>query len=472
LNRRGRIALRVIATVMLMAGIACAVASTRSVAEASPPLPNVTSAAKDPTPILSARRWPALFNSSLEQRQLQRSIDFAFAHENACLAVDDTSAHPLARQAADAPLAPASTQKLLTGAAALAVLGPQHTFTTRAATNGRLVGNTLTGNLYVVGGGDPVLATPAFVNSLRSRALTSTEPVTPLTSLADAIVGAGVRLIRGAVVGDDSRHDRLRFLPVWKPNYRTEGDIGALSALGVDHGYATPGGSVAPADPALATAQQLVAMLVARGVSIDDGAASGSAPARVHDVAHIESPPLAALVAGMLTASDNWIAETLVREIGVAVAHHGGTAAGTAAVMRVLAARHISMKHVSVFDGSGLAPSNRVTCAALVGVIDLARNPRFAAIDRGLAVAGRTGTLATRFLGDPLQGVLRAKTGHIDGVAALAGVVDDAEHLRFAFVVNGQFGTVQGQALQAQAARLVAAYPQLPAGTLIPTPGE
>jgi D-alanyl-D-alanine carboxypeptidase len=102
--------------------------------------------------------------------------------------------------------------------------------------------------------------------------------------------------------------------------------------------------------------------------------------------------------------------------------------------------------------------------------MDLASKPRYRALDRGLAVAGRTGTLARRFVGDPLQGVLRAKTGHIDGVAGFVGIVDDAEHLRFALLVNGQFTTAQGEALQATVARLVAAYPQAAGETVVPAP--
>ena len=66
-------------------------------------------------------------------------------------------------------------------------------------------------------------------------------------------------------------------------------------------------------------------------------------------------------------------------------------------------------------------------------------DPRFEAIDRGLAVAGTSGTLTGRLAGESLQGVLRAKTAYIDDVTGLAGVVDDDEHLRFAFIANDSF---------------------------------
>src|SRR3546814_1337415 len=56
-----------------------------------------------------------------------------------------------------------------------------------------------------------------------------------------------------------------------------------------------------------------------------------------------------------------------------------------------------------------------------------------------LAVAGRDGTLARRFVGTPVAGRLRAKTGSLDGVAALGGYVDNRSGttLAFAYVVNG-----------------------------------
>jgi D-alanyl-D-alanine carboxypeptidase/D-alanyl-D-alanine-endopeptidase (penicillin-binding protein 4) len=215
---------------------------------------------------------------------------------------------------------------------------------------------------------------------------------------------------------------------------------------------------------------RLAELLAARGVTIAGGVGSGATPARARDIARVESAPLADIVAGMLSASDNYAAELLLREVGAERANDGTTTAGAAAAVDVLREHGVETAGVALHDGSGLAPANRVTCEALVGTVDLATSERFAALDRGLAVAGETGTLAERFRGDPLQGILRAKTGRIDGVTGLAGVVDDAEHLRFAFVVNGQVTASQGEVLQGTIARLVAAYPQLPAAAAVPAP--
>jgi D-alanyl-D-alanine carboxypeptidase/D-alanyl-D-alanine-endopeptidase (penicillin-binding protein 4) len=109
-----------------------------------------------------------------------------------------------------------------------------------------------------------------------------------------------------------------------------------------------------------------------------------------------------------------------------------------------------------------------------LGVIELGTRPAFAAIDRGLPIAGQTGTLALRFAGTPLAGRLRAKTGHINGVVGLAGIVGGADPdagPRFAFVANGTFSTDEGERLQDEIAATVGAYPDAPtAAELVPAP--
>jgi serine-type D-Ala-D-Ala carboxypeptidase/endopeptidase (penicillin-binding protein 4) len=122
-------------------------------------------------------------------------------------------------------------------------------------------------------------------------------------------------------------------------------------------------------------------------------------------------------------------------------------------------------------DGSGLAPTDRVSCTTLLQLIEVTSRPRFAAVDKGLAIAGQSGTLATRFVGDPLAGELRAKTGSIDGVVGLVGRIDGPNDLHFAFVANGDFSTATGERLQAEVAAAVAATPviRVPAD-LVPLP--
>jgi D-alanyl-D-alanine carboxypeptidase/D-alanyl-D-alanine-endopeptidase (penicillin-binding protein 4) len=153
------------------------------------------------------------------------------------------------------------------------------------------------------------------------------------------------------------------------------------------------------------------------------------------------------------------------------VAQNGTTPAGLQTVISTVNELGVPTENVELIDGSGLAPSNRVTCDALVAALALSDRAPFDAIARGLAVAGQTGTLATRFVGDPLAGVLHAKTGDINGVVGLSGTVDDNEDLRFSFAANGGFSTDEGRLLQGQIARIVASYPDVNGlAGLVPSP--
>ncbi len=429
------------------------------------------------TPFLSARRVPNLIVEGAGAQRLQADLSALLAPlgVGACVAVSDGRGRLAAHQSS-ASLTPASTEKLLTGAAAISTMGTDHRLVTRATALAPPREGVLDGDLYLVGGGDPILSTPGYAEYLHSQARTRSDPVTPLSELVDAIVDAGVTRIDGAVVADDSRHDTTRYLPDWKPSYRSEGQIGPLGALEVNDGFTSWSGRVGAEDPGIHAATQLVTLLEERGVAVAGGVGSGAAPAGAVEIASVSSPPLAEIVAGMLTSSDNLTAELLVREVGVATAGTGTSEAGTDAVVAELTSLGVPTEGVDLADGSGLAPNNRVTCDALLGVVGLGDRPRFEALRDGLADAGESGTLALRFVGDPLQSRLHAKTGQIDGVVGLAGVVEGVVEggylLRFAFIANGDISTAEGWALQEQVADLVASYPDAPpAPDLVPSPG-
>jgi D-alanyl-D-alanine carboxypeptidase/D-alanyl-D-alanine-endopeptidase (penicillin-binding protein 4) len=424
------------------------------------------------SPMLAPRRAPAVFLEEAAAAALRTALAPILAPHDGCVVVRDDDGI-VVRIAGDRGLAGASTTKVLTAAAALDALGADHRFTTRALTaapvprpDGRLAGD-----LHVVGGGDPVLSTPGEIARLHADPQTATAPVTPLDDLAAAIASTGITHIDGAIVADDSRHDPLRYLPDWKPNYRTDGEIGPLGALAVDDGFADPAARVPAADPAALTAERLVQLLRARGVSVAGGVRTGPAPAGAREVAAITSPPVREIVEALVRESDNYTGEILVRELGAAHAGTGTTEAGLRVVVARLARLGVPVEGLALRDGSGLAPTGRVTCDSLARVVHLARRGRLAPVDAGLAVAGRTGTLADRHTADPLTGVLRAKTGQIDGVAGLTGVIDDAEHLRFAYLANGDFSESGGHDLQDAVASAIAAYPVVPdADRLVPGP--
>ncbi len=168
-------------------------------------------------------------------------------------------------------------------------------------------------------------------------------------------------------------------------------------------------------------------------------------------LASVTSAPLSQIVAFMLRSSDNVTAEVLTRAVGLKVTGTGTTQAGTAAVIQVDQGLGIPTTGVDLVDGSGLAATNLVTCSALLGALDLASRPGFEA-------TGQSGTLARRFLGTPEQASLAAKTGSINGVAAMVGTLDVARPLHFALVVDGSFSYAGGTAVEDKVVSALAAY--------------
>ena len=116
---------------------------------------------------------------------------------------------PVGSTGADRALIPASNQKLLVGAVALEVLAPDTTFTTEVRALPVQAG-AVTGDLYLVGGGDPLLTSSQY--PVGDDPYPVTTP-TSLDQLADAVVAAGVQRIDGSVVGDGSRYDDEWFAP-------------------------------------------------------------------------------------------------------------------------------------------------------------------------------------------------------------------------------------------------------------------
>lgn len=384
------------------------------------------------TPVLSVRRVPSAVVAPVAERRLRRDLGdvTALLPADSCLVVDGPAGSVEHR--ADAPMVPASAQKLLLATAAWDVLGPDHRFRTAAVATGPVVDGELRGDLVLVGGGDPLLATADYVERFRRQP----QLFTPLTDLADALAAAGLRRVSGSIVGDDGRYDGEQYVAGWPPRYRDQNAVGPLSALSVNDGFARYPTSAAPsvalepaADPAQAAAAALDGALEARGVAVGASPRSGTAPADAVELAAIESAPLEAVLAQLLLESDNNTAELLLKELGRAEGGEASTAGGAAVVSRVVGGG------ATVRDGSGLSLDNQVSCGLLVDLLDRPRSGPVL-VDR-LPVAGRSGTLDRRFAATPLEGALRAKTGSLNTVAALAGVVDDGDPpLRFALVVN------------------------------------
>jgi D-alanyl-D-alanine carboxypeptidase/D-alanyl-D-alanine-endopeptidase (penicillin-binding protein 4) len=148
----------------------------------------------------------------------------------------------------------------------------------------------------------------------------------------------------------------------------------------------------------------------------------------------------------MLGRSDNDLAEALSRQVAIATGRPATFAGGVAAVKAAIAGLGVDPSGLATVDASGLSPLDRVTPGLLVQLLHIALVPQpdrtdMSPIFEGLPVAGFSGTLSGRFSGAASAGagVIRAKTGTLDGVVALAGYLQDSSGatLVFATIVTG-----------------------------------
>lgn len=350
---------------------------------------------------------------------------------------DPASGRSLFASRADTPAVPASTTKIVTAAAALAALGPGHRLTTEVVRSGS--------GVVLVGGGDPTLSSTGLVTVGASAARRRYPRPATLSELAKrtaaALRSSGVRKV--TVDYDASLYTGPRTGPGWKPGYIPEGNVAPVTALQVDGGRVRPDSRDRVSDPPRAAATAFAALLGRHGVKAEPGRPT-KAPAGAPRLAAVQSPPVSALVELLLTESDNDVAEAMARHVALKSGAPASFAGGADAVMRTLGRLGVA-RGIQVVDGSGLSTDNRITAAGLVRVLSLAasgRRPELRYVISGLPVGGFSGTLAARYgpggAARPGAGVVRAKTGTLDGVSTLAGVAQSADGalLAFAFMAD------------------------------------
>jgi len=398
-------------------------------------------------------------------REFSAVLSLREAPDSMCLSVI-LDGESIVQSRSRTSLVPASLMKVATAAAAFEVMSPDEVFTTKVFARTEdlesVTDGVLTGDVYLVGRGDPVLSTPRYVNRYA-------EPVahTDITGLANQVMAAlsahGVRRIEGRIVGDESWYpDRQRDYsgevlageadPVWRRSFVTANHSGPLSALLLNSGFSRYSGSVfsagrrqsvRAAQPAQHAASVFDDFLEARRMVITRRPVAGMAPAPSERtmLGAVDSPPLSEIVARMLTRSDNTIAEMLLKEIG----RRGGgsdrasAAADVQTILRDKLGR--AADGLQVADGSGLSYSNRLTCGAVAALLEEA-GPGSPLVE-GLAVAGQTGTLRncgpvrSRGNEDELLTV-KGKTGSLDHVISLAGtaVAAGGEKITFSMIAN------------------------------------
>ncbi len=456
---------RVLALLLVAAAAGCAYFGLRE-----DDAPAATPSSRLATPLWSPRRIPQPLVDAVGSQHLQARLDGEMGSNQSCIAVT-TGAGVIAARNSDAAMAPASTEKVATALAALSTLGPDFKYETKAVAPAAPANGSVQ-RLWLVGSGDPGLATPEFQAHLASDPRTRDAVTTSLVGLADSIVAAGVRNIPGGIQGDDSRYETLRYIPTWKDSYRTDGQVGPLGALTVNHGFSAFRPKPVPVDdPAVFAAGELTRLLKDRGVAVGGLPGHSNAPGQVTAVAAVQSAPLSQLVASMLRISDNLAAELITRELGVKVAGQGATAAGTKVTGDKLRELGIPVEGLALVDGSGLDHGDRMSCTTLLSAFTFGARPEFRALWDGLAVAGQTGTLDDELRGSRLVGKLRGKTGSLQGVTGLAAVIDLGRSVRFAFIANGNFSEGNGIAYRSRVAEIVGTFPDAPpADQLVPMP--
>jgi D-alanyl-D-alanine carboxypeptidase/D-alanyl-D-alanine-endopeptidase (penicillin-binding protein 4) len=427
----------------------------------------------------------------------------------------------------DAPLAPASNLKLLTTAAALQILGPEHRFRTYLLTDGEVVDGVLHGDLVLYGTGDP---------GISDRFYRRKDEI--FHRLIDELEAAGIRSVSGDLVGDASFFEGPLRPPGWDARDLNDHFSAAVSALSfnenvvsfrvvagapgqaptvhsipdhsglevVNHARTIASGSRArvhilrddPLDPVRVEGQIVSgsrdvwremtvsvpahfavsvfrATLERRGILVEGGlrvvrdpqrsllgrvAAPALGRRRARILARHVSEPLSLYLAVVNKESNNLFAELIFRTLGRTTEGVGSPDASARAVERELGALGVDMRGSVLLDGSGLSSGNRVSATTFVSVLQrMASSPRWGPYWASLPEAGRRGELG-RMYSTAAARNLRAKTGTIEGVSALSGMVRtaDGERVAFSLLVNHTPSTSRAKRVENQIGVLLASF--------------
>lgn len=408
--------------------------------------------------------------------------------------IADGSGRPYVAHNPEVPLVPASVTKLFWSAAALALMGDTATVRTRVLADAPVdAAGVVRGNLYLVGGGDAmltvqeleelaaelvrrgvrrvtgaVLGDGSFFDGQRSRMQYSgdrelVQPLPPITALGfnRNEVRILISAVRGRVtaqtvpfspafVVDVSAVRVLRYRKRRQPSVRlsAQSTMQGMVQRIVLRGWVVPNGmwslSVPMELPEAATAGTFLQRLRAAGVQVDGGFGVGVKP-RDGVVLGEYRRPLAELLSVVNKESDNFLAEHLFKLVGAMAEGQGTHAEKARSFLQALLYRWgIPCAECWFADGSGLSRRNRVSAAAVVGLLARVRQMSFAQLfQQSLAIAGVDGTLRRRLVGTELAGQVTAKTGTLRDASGLAGYTRTADGEPIVFAILS-FGNVRG----------------------------
>jgi len=408
------------AAALLTAGHSTDAAAAKPIppaATANPGVVPLADSAAKPTPEgLAAALAPALADPNLGDFTGQIS--------------DAITGAPLWGQGATVPMQPASTNKMLTAAAALLTLDRDARLTTRVLAGDR------PGVVVLKGGGDPTLS------AVPSGGATWYRDAARISDLAEQVQRHGIDV--SAVQVDVSAYSGPTMAPGWEPLDIDGGDIAPVESVMLDGGRIQPVSveSGRSRTPALDAGRALAIALEVDPAKVTvrpTGRRGGN------ELASVQSPPLMQRLRDMMNASDNVMAETIGREVAAGLGRPQSFDDAARAVLSALDGASIDTGGAKLFDASGLSVDDRLTAETLDDVANVAAGsaqPALRPLVDLLPIAGGSGTLSNRYLdtdaGKEAAGCLRAKTGSLTGTNTLAGIITDASGrvLTFALISN------------------------------------
>ena len=360
------------------------------------------------------------------QADFSRQLALAGSQDGAYV-YDLTAKQALFSERASMMRPPASVEKLYTATTALEEMGASSHLATTVLGVGHLApGGVWEGSLYLRGGGDPTFGSTSFIRRHYGGVGASVS-----TLVRQLVETDGIHDVTGSIEGDESFFDSLRGEP--SSDYTEDPFLeGTLSALAFNRGET--GSERGPHAPAGYAARELSGALRADGVSIRGTSRVATTPAGAVQLAQVQSPTVAQLLGLMLPPSDNFFAETLVKDLGARYGGAGTTAAGAAVVAKTVSA--LLGIHPRVVDGSGLSEEDRTSPYQVADLlVELATTPIGVVLREHMAVAGRTGTLELRMRDSGAAGRCQGKTGTLTGVSNLVGYCQAADGHTLAFAI-------------------------------------
>jgi serine-type D-Ala-D-Ala carboxypeptidase/endopeptidase (penicillin-binding protein 4) len=424
----GLAVLVIVAAVVVVAALVTSGGQSTSTAQAAKPQPALATAQPGITALAESAPTPA-------PNRLAATLAPFVADPNLGIltgrVTDAITGAQLWAQGAVVPMQPASTNKVLTTAAALLTLDRDATLSTTVLTD-----PDTPGLLILKGGGDPTLSAVAPGQP------TWYKGAARISDLVKQVRDAGVAVTKVQV--DTSAYSGPTMAPGWDPIDMQNGDFAPMESVMLDGGRTQPVSvdSTRSPTPALDAGR---ALAVAFGVNPATVTVLPTTPATAKQIAEVKSPPLVERLRQLMNESDNVMAESTGREVAAATNRPQSFDGAVQAVLAQLRTAGIDTTGATLFDSSGLSVNDRLTALTLDGVVNAAagdQSSKLRPLLDLLPIAGGSGTLSNRFIDTPAglaaAGLLRAKTGSLTGTNALAGIVTDAEGrvLTFSLISN------------------------------------